>query len=577
MRMSKLVGRRIKEDPKDAKTASHKFLIRGGYIRPVSTGIYSLLPIAKRITSKIERIIREEMNAIEGQEVLMPVVLPAELWEESGRYKTVGQELLRFKDRNGKAMLLGMTHEEAVVHMARTEITSYKQLPAMLYQIQTKYRDEARARGGLIRVREFTMKDGYSFHTSQECLESYYQRAHEAYTRIFKRVGMKNVLSIESDSGMMGGKVSHEFMAISEFGEDTIFVSPDGSYRANREIATANWKFTKTEALALEKTHTPDRESIEDVAAFLGLKNEDTGKAVFYQDSSDRLIFAMIRGDFEVNETKLQNLLKINELKFAGDELIRATGCEPGYASPLAIDGKKITIVVDRSVAESSNLVVGANEAHYHYKNFNFDRDLSNSPGIIIADIATVREGDPCPLTGEPLRMERGIEVGNIFQLGTQYSSAMNCCYLDKNGKTQPMIMGCYGIGIGRTMASVIEQSYDQWGPIWPITIAPYHVQICSLNPGVDNVEQEADKLYHELKSAGVEVLYDDRGEKAGFMFSDADLTGIPFRLIISPKTLAEGKVELKRRGEKNSELLELSQVCDSIKTLLIAEFQKYE
>lgn len=577
MRMSKLVGRRIKEDPKDAKTASHKFLIRGGYIRPVSTGIYSLLPIAKRITSKIERIIREEMNAIEGQEVLMPVVLPAELWEESGRYQSVGQELLRFKDRNGKAMLLGMTHEEAVVHLARTEITSYKQLPAMLYQIQTKYRDEARARGGLIRVREFTMKDGYSFHTSEECLESYYQRAHHAYTRIFKRVGMKNVLSIESNSGMMGGKVSHEFMALSEFGEDTIFVSPDGSYRANREIATANWKFTKAEALALEKTHTPDRESIEDVAAFLGLKSENTGKAVFYQDPSNRLIFAMIRGDFEVNETKLQNLLKVNELKFAGDELIRNAGCEPGYASPLAIDGKKITIVVDRSVAESSNLVVGANEPHYHYKNFNFDRDLSNSPEIIIADIATVREGDPCPLTGEPLRMERGIEVGNIFKLGTKYSSAMNCCYLDKNGKTQPMIMGCYGIGVGRTMASVIEQSYDLWGPIWPITIAPYQVQICSLNPGVDNVELEADKLYQELKSAGIEVLYDDRGEKAGFMFSDADLIGIPFRLIISPKTLADGKVELKRRGEKNVELLELSQVCASIKTLLIAEFQKYE
>lgn len=576
MRMSKLVGRRIKEEPKDAKTASHKFLIRGGYIRPVSTGIYSLLPIAKRITSKIERIIREEMNAINGQEVLMPVVLPAELWEESGRYKTVGNELLRFKDRNGKAMLLAMTHEEAVVHMARTEITSYKQLPAMLYQIQTKYRDEARARGGLIRVREFTMKDAYSFHCTQNCLEEYYNKAHDAYTHIFKRVGLKNVLSIESNSGMMGGKVSHEFMAISEFGEDTIFVSPDGSYRANREIATAAWQFAKSESLMLEKVHTPECKSIEDVAGFLQLKPENTGKAVFYENPNGGVIFAMIRGDFEVNETKLQNILKISELKFANDEAIRAAGCEPGYASPLAIDTKKVLIVVDRSIAESSNLVVGANEPHFHYKNFNFDRDISGLPGIITADIATVREGDPCPLTGNPLRLERGIEVGNIFQLGTKYSVAMNCCYLDKNGKTQPMIMGCYGIGVGRTMASVIEQSYDQWGPIWPITIAPYQVHICSLNPGVDNVEMTADKLYAELQADNLEVLYDDRGEKAGFMFSDADLLGIPFRLIISPKTLAEGKVELKRRGEKDAELVEIAEVAAKMKQLVADEFEKY-
>jgi prolyl-tRNA synthetase len=574
--MSKLVGRRIKEEPKDAKTASHKFLIRGGYIRPVSTGIYSLLPIAKRITSKIERIIREEMNAINGQEVLMPVVLPAELWEESGRYKTVGNELLRFKDRNGKAMLLAMTHEEAVVHMARTEITSYKQLPAMLYQIQTKYRDEARARGGLIRVREFTMKDAYSFHCTQNCLEEYYNKAHDAYTHIFKRVGLKNVLSIESNSGMMGGKVSHEFMAISEFGEDTIFVSPDGSYRANREIATAAWQFAKSESLMLEKVHTPECKSIEDVAGFLQLKPENTGKAVFYENPNGGVIFAMIRGDFEVNETKLQNILKISELKFANDEAIRAAGCEPGYASPLAIDTKKVLIVVDRSIAESSNLVVGANEPHFHYKNFNFDRDISGLPGIITADIATVREGDPCPLTGNPLRLERGIEVGNIFQLGTKYSVAMNCCYLDKNGKTQPMIMGCYGIGVGRTMASVIEQSYDQWGPIWPITIAPYQVHICSLNPGVDNVEMTADKLYAELQADNLEVLYDDRGEKAGFMFSDADLLGIPFRLIISPKTLAEGKVELKRRGEKDAELVEIAEVAAKMKQLVADEFEKY-
>lgn len=336
MRMSKMVGRRLKEDPKDARTISHKFLIRGGYARPVSAGIYSLLPLGKRIVAKIEEIIREEMNRVDGQEVLMPVVLPADLWQESGRYESVGDELLRFKDRNDKPMLLAMTHEEAVVQLARTELTSYKQLPVMLYQIQTKYRDEARPRAGLIRVREFTMKDAYSFHVSQADLEPYYMRVHEAYERIFKRLGMRNFISIESNSGMMGGKVSHEFMAICDCGEDTIFVSQDYRYRANREIAKAAWKYEKAPELALEKVHTPGTKTIEDVAAYLGVRPEDTGKAVFYQDKqTGELIFALIRGDFEVNETKLQNLVKVSELGFADDESIRAIGCEPGYASIL--------------------------------------------------------------------------------------------------------------------------------------------------------------------------------------------------------------------------------------------------
>ncbi|MGE4565577.1 MAG: proline--tRNA ligase, partial [Victivallaceae bacterium] len=332
MRMSKLVGRRIKEDPKDAKTVSHKFLIRGGYVRPVSAGIYSLLPVGKKIVDKIERIIREEMDRIDGQEVLMPVVLPAELWQESGRYASVGQELLRFKDRNEKEMLLAMTHEEAVVHLVRTEVTSYKQLPVMLYQLQTKYRDEARPRAGMIRVREFTMKDAYSFHTSQADLEAYYERAHEAYERIFRRIGMKNVLSIRANSGMMGGSISHEFMAVCDCGEDTIITSPDYAYRANREIATAAWKFTKSAPLALEKIHTPGKKSIEEVAAFVGVAPENTGKAVFYQNvRTGELIFALIRGDFEVNESKLGNVALAAELKFADDAAIRAAGCEPGY------------------------------------------------------------------------------------------------------------------------------------------------------------------------------------------------------------------------------------------------------
>ena len=578
MKMSKMVGRRIKEDPKDAKTVSHKFLIRGGYARMVSAGIYSLLPVGKRIVDKIEALIRDEMNKIDGQEILMPVVLPAELWEESGRYESVGQELLRFQDRNGKKMLLAMTHEEAVCHLARTELSSYKQLPAMVYQIQTKYRDEARPRAGLIRVREFTMKDGYSFHISQECLDEYYKKAHQAYVNIFRRVGMNDVLSIESNSGMMGGKISHEFMAISENGEDTIFVSPDGTYRANREIATAAWKFEKEAALEMEKVHTPNAKTIEEVAEFLGVEAKNTGKAVFYQnDISGDLIFAVIRGDFDVNESKLQNIALASDLSFASDEAIRAAGCEPGFASPLAVDSSKVKIIVDLSVLESSNLVVGANEADYHYKNFNFERDMTNTKDIIIADIATVRAGDPCPVTGEPLLEKRGIEVGNIFQLGTKYTDAMNCKVLDQNGKAKSLIMGCYGIGVGRTMASVIEQNNDNYGPIWPITIAPFQVQLCALNPKKENVAEVSDKIYADLTAAGIEVLYDDRGEKAGFMFNDADLLGIPLRLIVSPKTVCDGQVEFKRRGIREGDLLEVADIVKTMRQLIADEYKKYE
>ena len=567
MKMSKMVGRRLKEVPKDAKTVSHQFLVRGGYIRPVSAGIYDILPAGKRIVAKIEAIIREEMNKIDGQEVLMPVVLPAALWEESGRYASVGAELLRFNDRNDKPMILAMTHEECITALVRTEVNSYKQLPVMLYQLQTKYRDEARPRAGLIRTREFTMKDAYSFHTDQADLEAYYVRAHEAYERIFKRIGLDNVVSIESNSGMMGGKISHEFMAIADCGEDTIFVSPDRSYRANREIATAAWKFEKGEALPLEKVATPGQKTIDEVAAFLGVTAEQTGKAVFYQDAiSGELIFCLIRGDFEVNESKLANAARVSELKFADDAAIEAIGCVPGYAGPMDLKGGKVTIVLDNSVVNSSNLVVGANEHDWHFKNFNFDRDC---PGLncIVGDIATVRAGDPCPVTGEPLRELRGIEVGNIFQLGTKYSESMNCTYLDVNGKSKPMIMGCYGIGVGRAMASVIEYSNDAYGPVWPMSIAPWQAQICAIDPnrGDGEVGKEAEKLYNALRAQGVDVLYDDRGEKPGFMFSDADLLGIPLRVVISPKTLADGEVEFRFRNCRDSVRVKLDEIAAKI------------
>ena len=577
MKMSQMVGKRLREDPKDAKTISHKFLVRGGYIRPVSAGIYSLLPVAKRIIQKIENIIREEMNAIDGQEVLMPVVLPAELWQESGRYESVGGELLRFKDRNNKAMLLGMTHEEAVVHLVRTEINSYKQLPVMVYQIQTKYRDEARPRAGLIRVREFTMKDAYSFHTSQESLDEYYMRCHQAYENVYRRVGLKHVVSILSNSGMMGGSVSHEFMSLAECGEDSIFISPDGkSYKANREVAVSGLKFDKSgvEALPLEKVATPDSKTIEDVAAFLNVTADQTGKAVFYSDmEGKKLIFVLIRGDFEVNEAKLKTLLGLPEIKFATDEQILDAGAVPGYASPVGIDQSKITLVIDPSIAGTANLVVGANEGGYHYKNFNYGRDLT---GGIVADVACVRAGDPCPVTGEPLEFHHGIEVGNIFQLGTKYSEPMGCTYLDKDGKSQTMIMGCYGIGIGRTMASVVEDSHDDYGPIWPMSIAPYQVQVCALNPDKEGVGAAAEKLADELSALGVEVLLDDRGEKAGSMFSDADLLGVPFRMVVSPKSLANGMVEFRLRSCRDTELIPVAEAAKIIAERVQKELALY-
>ena len=568
MRMSKMLGRRIKEDPKDAKTISHKYLVRGGYIRPVSAGLYSILPLGERIILKIENIIREEMNRIDGQEVKMPVVLPADLWQESGRYESVGQELLRFRDRNDKPMILGMTHEEAIVHLVRTEITSYKQLPIMAYQIQTKYRDEARPRAGLIRVREFTMKDAYSFHTSQESLEEYYERAHEAYVNIYRRVGLKHVVSIKANSGMMGGNISHEFMSVAECGEDTIFLSPDGkSYKANREIAVSGLKFEKSgEELPLEKVHTPGCKTIDEVAGFLGVKPENTGKAVFYSDEKGNLIFVLIRGDFEVNESKLQNHLGLLEINFANDEQIRKAGAVPGYASPVGIDPSKARIVIDKSVAGSSNLVVGANEADYHYKNFNYGRDLKDAD---VVDIATVRNGDPCPVTGEPLQMKRGIEVGNIFQLGTKYTKTMNMTYVDKDGTSKNPIMGCYGIGVGRMAASICEAHHDDYGPIWPMSIAPWQVHICAMNLDKEGVREVADTLYENLQNAGVEVIYDDRSVSAGNKFSDADLLGVPVRVVVSPRNLKESVVEVSTRDKSLMEKVPVENAEQYVKDLV--------
>lgn len=558
MRMSNLVGRRYKEKPAEATLTSHAFLLRGAYVRQVANGIYSLLPAGYRVIRKIERIIREEMDRVGGQEVLMPVTMPRELWEESGRYESVGPELLRFEDRTGHDMLLGMTHEEAVVHLSRHEATSYKQYPFMLYQIQTKFRDEPRSRGGLIRVREFTMKDAYSFHRTQEDLEETYRRCALAYSRIFARAGIPEVAVVASDSGMMGGKVAHEYMLLTEAGEDSIATCDRCGYLANAEVAQGRIACRAEEPLALEKVHTPGKQTIEEVAAFLGVDPMQTAKAVFYEsDSEGRLVLAIVRGDIEVNEAKLAKAIRCAP-QAAQDEAIRAAGAVPGYASPMGL--KDCRTIVDPTVAQSSNLVTGANEVDWHYRNFNQSRDL---PEAEIVDIATVREGDGCPECEGSIALRRGIEVGNIFQLGSRYTEAMGMSYLDESGKAQTPIMGCYGIGVGRLMSSVMEVRNDKFGPVWPISIAPWQVQINALKMSKGDVRETADRLYEQLDGPGVEVLYDDRDERPGVQFSDADLVGAPLRLIVGERHLANGEVEFKTRDGAESGTVKVEEAAE--------------
>ncbi|MDQ1256217.1 MAG: prolyl-tRNA synthetase [Candidatus Hydrogenedentes bacterium] len=552
MRLSAMVGSRYKERPAEAVLESHAFLLRGGYARQVANGIYSLLPPGLRVARKIERIIREEMDRIGGQEILMPVVLPRELWEESGRYDAVGPELLRFKDRTGHDMLLGMTHEEAVVHLCRNEINSYAQLPIMVYQLQTKFRDEPRSRGGLIRVREFTMKDAYSFHTSQADLERYYVKCYQAYQRIFARAGVPEVAVVESDTGMMGGKVAHEYMLLTEAGEDTIVTCDTCGYLANMEVAMGRIEAYPEAPKPLEKVHTPNRKTIEEVAGFLGVEPRQTAKVVFYDaDSEGKLVVLLIRGDLDVNESKLSKIIQAHPVA-ADEKRIEAAGSVAGFASPMSLDRTKIRVVVDHTIAASNNLVTGANEVDYHYKNFNLERDL---PGVTTVDVANVREGDGCPQCGGKIVLKRGIEVGNIFQLGIKYTQSMGMTYLDDQGKSQTPIMGCYGIGVGRLVSSVMEARHDEYGPQWPMSIAPWHVHINALNYSKEPVKVAAEGLYRDLCAAGIEVLFDDRNERPGVQFADADLLGIPVRIIVSERNLGNAVFEYKRRdtGDKGT------------------------
>ena len=567
MKLEKLVGERFKERPADCVIDSHAIMVKGGYIKYMANGIYSSYLPLRRIVRKIEQILREEMDKIDGQEVQFPVVMPASLWDESGRYDSIGDELLRFTDRNNAKKVLGMTHEEAAVHLVREYAQSYTKYPFMIYQIQTKFRDEARPRAGLIRVREFTMKDAYSFHTSQEDLEQYYEKCHAAYERIFERVGVPEVVSVKSDSGMMGGNISHEFMLLTPVGEDSIVLCDSCDYRANMEAAENISDIARdAESAALEKVYTPNVHTIEDVCNFFGDETKNSCKAVVYQQNvDDKYVVLFIRGDLEVNETKLVN--------FLGEQVHAAViteecGLNAGYIGPvnLKVNGDAV-VLYDKSLEGRNNLSCGANEAEHHYKGLDMERDVPNAE---YHDFAKIQEGGICPKCGKKtVKISRGIEVGNIFQLGTKYTKSMNMTYVDANGESKTPIMGCYGIGVGRLAASVCEAHHDEYGPIWPKAIAPWQVHLCAVRVDDEEVRAYADKLYEDLQNAGIEVIYDDRSVRAGVMFADADLLGIPLRIIVSPKNMKQGVVEVASRDKTLKTQIPLENVMEEIKQYL--------
>ena len=547
MLVRELLGVRYKDTPKDCVIASHALMMKGGYMKYVANGIYSLFAPTKRITKKIEAIIRDEMDKIGGQEVMFPVVMPATLWEESGRYTSIGSEMARFTDRNGNKMVLGMTHEEAAVQLARDTAQSYTDFPFMIYQIQTKFRDEPRARGGLIRVREFTMKDAYSFHTSQDDLEKYYDRCLNAYNRIFRRCGAKNFIAVKSDSGMMGGNVSHEFMLLTDIGEDTLAICSDEKcgYKANVEVAECITHNIDSDLKPLEKIATPHACTIEAVCKMLNAPAEHSIKAVVYQiNENDDYVVVFIRGDLEVNETKLRNYLK-KEVHPA--VITPESGIVAGFIGPYKFNGNA-KVVYDKSLMNIDDFVAGANDEGYHYTGLNIARDVGP---VEYTEVAKAYNGGVCPCCGKPtITLKKGVEIGNIFQLGQKYTKSMNMTYIDKDGERKYTIMGCYGIGVGRLAATICEEQHDKFGPIWPMSIAPWQVEICCLQSDEEEVKAVADKLYADLQNDGIEVLYDDRAVRAGSMFADADLFGIPLRAVISKKTCERAVIEVSYRDK---------------------------
>jgi prolyl-tRNA synthetase len=573
MRVSYLFGETLREAPAEVDAISHQLLLRAGYLRPLATGIFSYLPLAHRALAKIAQIIRAEIDRIGGQELMMPVVHPAELWQESGRWQAIDAALARFQDRGGRDMLLAMTHEEVVTDLARREIRSYRQLPQLLYQIQTKFRDEPRARGGLIRVREFTMKDSYSLDRDLDGLRKQYAAHYTAYFRIYGRAGLP-VIAVQSDTGMMGGKVAHEFMYLTPIGEDTLVLCEACGYAANREVA----RFVKLPRagvpMPLEQVATPETSTIATLAAFLNIPESETAKVVFLTGdygpgAPAKLIIALVRGDMEANEIAIQNLSGANALRPATAEEIAAVGAVPGYASPIGIAHEQALVIVDDLVAATPNLVAGANVAGYHVRNACYGRDYSAD---IVAPIAAAFAGAGCVQCGEPLSLVRGVEVGNIFQLGTRYSEALGATYLDERGDSHAIIMGSYGIGLGRLLACVAEEHHDEHGLTLPISVAPYQVTLLALGRGAET-RQLADQLYDDLRAAGVEVLYDDRDARPGVKFADADLRGMPLRLTVSDRSLAQGGVELKRRTSDEVCMVGITDVISAVQGEIAALF----
>lgn len=569
MLLSKLCSVRTKDVPADAKMASHKLLLRAGYMKQVANGIYTLTALGQRACLNIENIIRDEMNRLDGQEVKFPVVMPKELWDMSGRYSSIGSEMARFEDRAHHKMLLGMTHEEASVHLAKNWVTSYTQLPFMIYQIQTKFRDEPRSRGGLIRVREFTMKDAYSFHTSYEDLNNYYMQVHQGYENIYNKIGLKNFISVKSDTGMMGGSVAHEFMSINDFGEDELVLC-DCGYKSNQEVAECVQENLSRETPAgeIKEIFTGKAKTIDEVLNLPNINKDikHTIKAVAYAiKGEDGIVVAFIRGDKEVNEAKLKKVTKKDIVPFSAENDGRLCA---GNIGPVGLNLDIDSIIVyDKSLEGTVNMLCGANKAEYHIDNVCINRDLKN---IEFFDIAKVQDGDLCPLckTGH-VKITHGIEIGNIFQLGTKYTSSMDMTVHGADGREFNPIMGCYGIGVGRSLACIVEDNHDDYGIIMPKSIAPYKVHICPLRLDNEVVKNNAEKLYSQLEGSGISCIYDDRDVSAGNKFADADLLGMPIRIVVSQKGLDEGLVEIKDRATGEVTKVKLEQCVSTIQNML--------
>lgn len=563
MRVSKLFGKTLREIPAEADTVSHQLLVRAGMINQLAAGIYSYLPLGWRALRKVESIIRDEMDKAGGQEVHLPILQPDELWQISGRDRTMNDVLFHLFDRRERKLTLGPTHEEVITSLAARYVQSYRDLPLLLYQIQTKFRDEPRPRGGLIRVREFHMKDLYSFDVDEAGLDESYRKMVQAYQNIFDRCGLP-VMLVEADSGAIGGKDSREFMALAENGEDGIIYCPSCRYAANAEKAVSvKEKMEGGQPLPVAEVATPGVSTIEEVAGFLKVPASRTLKAVFYIADA-AMVFVVIRGDLAVNEIKLKNQLHATELRMATEAEVIAAGIVAGAASPVGLRGFRV--IADDSITSGTNFIAGGNKIYTHLKNVNYPRDFKAD---IVVDIAAARPGDKCLNCGGKLASARGIEVGHIFKLGTTYSVRFEASFIDEKGESRPIVMGCYGLGLSRLLAAVIEHNHDEKGIIWPVSIAPYHVYLCVLYKEGSSVAEVAEKLYHESEAAGIEVLFDDRDESPGVKFNDADLLGIPFRVTVSPRTLEKNGVELKLRSKKESEIVPLDEILKRLKEVI--------